>query len=236
MKLFFMNQKEQFVLIVAGGSGSRMKYSIPKQFIPIGNMPILMHTIAAFYQSNKNIHITVVLPGDHIQYWEDLCKKFNFTIVHNLVKGGDTRGASVINGLNSLPGEGLVAIHDGVRPFVSKEIISNSFDIAGKHGSAVAVVDLKDSIRKVDLSENKAVDRTNYKIVQTPQTFKIPLIKESYRKADLLTFTDDATVAEAAGNKIELIKGSYDNIKVTTPEDLIVAQEILNRLQNKLQP
>lgn len=224
-----MEKKELFALIVAGGSGSRMGKAIPKQFINLGNKPILMHTIAAFHFI-QDLEIVLVLPSPHIEYWESLCLEYKFKIPHKVIGGGKTRGESVLNGLKALPEEALVAIHDGVRPFVPKNVIVNSFEVAREKGTAVASVSLKDSIREVSVGGSKAVDRTMYKIVQTPQTFKVSLIKHAYEKIGALTLSDDASVAESAGFAIELIEGSYDNLKITTSEDLIIAQEILKKL------
>lgn len=224
-----MGEKELFALIVAGGSGLRMENTLPKQFINLGNAPILMHTIGAFNEIH-NIEILLVLPSPHIEYWESLCVEHNFKIPHKVIAGGKTRGESVLNGLKVLPQEGLVAIHDGVRPFVPKKVIVDSFDVARRKGTAVAAVNLKDSIREVGIVGSKAVDRSMYKIVQTPQTFRISLIRQAYEKIGTLTLSDDASVAESAGFNIELIEGSYDNLKITTSEDLIIAQEILKKL------
>lgn len=222
----------RYALIVAGGSGSRMGSDTPKQFLPIGNAPILMHTIKRFFTSTEKVNIILVLPEEQIERWHQLCEKYSFSIPHVIVSGGNNRFQSVRNGLNSI-GEtsGLVAIHDGVRPFISKRVIEESYSIAEKKGNAVAAVELKDSIRLIHGTENKSVDRTKYKIVQTPQTFQIQQIRDAFHKAEHMDFTDDASVVEAAGYTIELIEGSYDNIKITTPEDLAMAESILKKFE-----
>lgn len=220
----------RYAVIVAGGSGSRMGSETPKQFLPIGNAPILMHTIKRFFTSNELVNIVLVLPLEQIDRWHQLCEKYSFSIPHLIVPGGKNRFQSVRNGLNSIGvNEGLVAIHDGVRPFISKRIIEETFTVAEKTGNAIASVELKDSIRLIDKKGNTTVQRENYRIIQTPQTFKISQIRDAFHKAENDQFTDDASVAEAAGYKIELVEGSYENIKITTPEDLAMAEAILKK-------
>lgn len=220
----------RYAVIVAGGSGSRMGSETPKQFLPIGNAPILMHTIKRFFTSNEMVNVILVLPLEQIDRWHQLCEKYSFSIPHLIVPGGKNRFQSVRNGLNSIGvNEGLVAIHDGVRPFISKRIIEETFAVAEKKGNAVVAVELKDSIRLIDKKGNKTVQRENYRIIQTPQTFKISQIRDAFHKAQNDDFTDDASVAEAAGYAIELVEGSYENIKITTPEDLAMAEAILKK-------
>lgn len=220
----------RYAVIVAGGSGSRMGTETPKQFLPIGNAPILMHTIKRFFTSNELVNIILVLPMEQIDRWHQLCEKYSFSIPHLIVPGGKNRFQSVRNGLNSIGvNEGLVAIHDGVRPFISKRIIEETFAVAEKTGNAIAAVELKDSIRLIDKKGNKTVQREDYRIIQTPQSFKISQIRDAFHKAENDQFTDDASVAEAAGYAIELVEGSYENIKITTPEDLAMAEAILKK-------
>lgn len=219
---------KQYVIIVAGGSGSRMQSTLPKQFITVGGEPVLMHTIKRFYEFSSSINVILVLPAAEIATWEQLCIQHQFSVPVTIAVGGSTRTASVINGLALIDDtEALVAIHDGVRPFVNIQIIENSFALAAQKGSAVVAVALKDSIRKVDGDDSEAVDRHQYRLVQTPQVFKVSLIKRAYQLANGKEFTDDASVAEAAGNKIYLVDGSYQNIKITTPEDLVIAEAFL---------
>jgi 2-C-methyl-D-erythritol 4-phosphate cytidylyltransferase len=213
-------------LIVAGGSGTRMESNLPKQFLLLVGKPILMHTIEAFYNSGVN-NIILVLPESQIEFWNQLCQTHQFTIQHQIVPGGASRFESVQNGLQHCKNDDVVAIHDGVRPFISKEIILNSFETALQKGNAVAAVRLKDSIRKVELLSNKNVNRDNYYLIQTPQTFKAQLIKEAYAAQDHINFTDDASVLESNGHAINLIVGDYKNIKITTPEDLLVGEAFL---------
>ena len=217
----------KYALIVAGGSGSRMQSDTPKQFLEIGKMPILMHTLNAFYQYSSSLHIILVLPEEHISIWNNLVIDHHFGIDHTLVRGGETRFESVKNGLDNINGDGLVAIHDGVRPFVSQELIANCFISAAENGTGIAAVTPKDSLREITENGNNTVDRTSYKLMQTPQSFSISLIKNSYSEAKGMGFTDDASVAEQAGNKITLVEGEYRNIKITTPEDIKIAQALL---------
>ncbi|MEY4931439.1 MAG: hypothetical protein RI909_2163 [Bacteroidota bacterium] len=222
-----MNTKE-YALIVAGGKGTRIKTKLPKQFLELKGKPILLHTIEAFYRYSEKIEIILVLPEDDFEIWETICKKFNFNKPIVLQKGGETRFQSVKNGLSKIAGPGLVAIHDGVRPLVSEDIIGASFHLAAVHQSAVAAVRLKDSIRMTDQDNTKAVDRSRFRLIQTPQTFDIALIKQAYEMKEDASLTDDASVAERSGHVISLFEGSYENIKITTPEDLIVAEALLN--------
>ncbi len=222
-----MNNKE-YALIVAGGKGTRIKTRLPKQFLELKGKPILLYTIEAFYRYSEKIQIILVLPEDDFEIWEAICKKFNFDKPIILQKGGETRFQSVKNGLSKIEGPGLVAIHDGVRPLVSEDIIGASFHLAAVHQSAVAAVRLKDSIRMTDQDNTKAVDRSRFRLIQTPQTFDIALIKHAYEIKEDASLTDDASVAEKSGHVISLFEGSYENIKITTPEDLIIAEALLN--------
>lgn len=221
-----MNLKEH-ALIVAGGKGTRMKTKMPKQFLELNGLPVLMHTINAFRRYRSDIHIILVLPEDDRLLWEQLCLKHTFTLPITLANGGDTRFQSVKNGLSKITGDGLVAIHDGVRPLVSEDIIGASFRLAAVHDSAVAAVRLKESIRMTDQDTTRAVDRSRYRLIQTPQTFNVSLIKNAYEGKEDASLTDDASVAERAGHIISLFEGSYENIKITTPEDLTVAEALL---------
>lgn len=215
------------VIIVAGGSGKRMQSDIPKQFIELCGLPILMHTIKAFYAFSTDLRIILVLPTDNFDLWNELCKKNNFNIPHDIVAGGEERYFSVKNALDTINEECLVAIHDGVRPFICNQVIGDCFDAAEKHGAAIPVTELKDSIRYSDESENYSVDRKKYKLVQTPQIFHSALIKASYSAGYSPEFTDDASVAESSGHKITLVNGSWRNIKITTAEDLYLAESLI---------
>jgi 2-C-methyl-D-erythritol 4-phosphate cytidylyltransferase len=221
-------QTAEYALIVAGGKGTRIKSNLPKQFIELNGKPILLHTIEAFLRYSDKIKMVLVLPEDDFEIWKSICLKFNFTYPILLQKGGETRFQSVKNGLNALEGQGLVAIHDGVRPLVSEDIIGASFRLAAVHKSAVAAVRLKESIRMTDQDNTKSVDRSKFRLIQTPQTFDLSLIKRAYAIKEDASLTDDASVAERAGHLISLFEGSYENIKITTPEDLIVAKALMS--------
>lgn len=218
-------------VLVAGGKGSRMGGSVSKQYLAIGGKPVLIHTIQRFYEADPAIFIILVLPETDFQIWEKLCEVYQFSIPHQVIPGGSSRFQSVKRGLNALPFEdGLVAIHDGVRPFVSKEVILNSFTEANKSGSAIAVVDLKDSIRKLGIDGVSTFqERQYFRLVQTPQTFQISKIKKAFQVEELPQFTDDATVYENQGWQVSLISGNPENIKITTPEDLDYADFLLSR-------
>ena len=208
-----------------------MQTEVPKQFLSIGGQPILMHTIRRFAAPSKGslfgTPTIVVLPEKDFSVWEQLCRLHCFDIPVQLVAGGSTRFQSVRNGLQALPSEGMVAIHDGVRPFVCSQIIEQSFWVAEQKGTAVAAVPVKDSVRVVEAEGNRALDRSFLRLIQTPQTFQLPLIKKAFGTEERPTFTDDASVAEHAGYPIHLIEGSYENIKITTPEDLVWAEVLL---------
>jgi len=218
---------EEYAIIVAGGKGTRIKSAVPKQFIPLAGKPILMHTIAAFHEYSEKLRIILVLPQDDVERWDRLCTDHDFKLPILVVHGGETRFQSVKNGLALVPENSLVAIHDGVRPLVSSDIIGASYHLAAVHGTAVAAVRLKDSIRMTDQDTTKAADRSRFRLIQTPQTFKSDLIKKAYLTKEEASMTDDASVAEHAGHLISLFEGSYENIKVTTPEDLVVAEALL---------
>ncbi len=217
---------KKYALIVAGGKGLRMGADLPKQFLELAGLPVLMHTIKAFRQV-EDIHINLVLPLDHMEYWATLCKFHQFSIPHQLIEGGASRFQSVKNGLAGIPKDALVAIHDGVRPLVSTQVINDGFLTATEKGNAIAVVPLKDSLRKQEFEKNFAVNRANYFLVQTPQTFHSNSIQEAYEAAADDNFTDDASVLEAQNKTIHLIPGDYKNIKITTPEDLLIAEAFL---------
>jgi len=218
----------KYALVVAGGRGSRMGAEIPKQFLLLKGLPVLMHTLKAF-RSIDDIHLILVLPEDQIMYWNQLCTKYDFSLPHQIVAGGETRFQSVKNGLQSISdSEALVAIHDGVRPLVSIDIIKESYKLAQQMGNALTIIPLKDSIRMQTDKGSVSVNRSDYFLVQTPQTFRLSEIKTAYENApELNTFTDDASVIEAIGAEIHLVQGDYKNIKITTPEDLLFAEALL---------
>ncbi len=223
-----MAQLPEYAIIVAGGSGSRMQRELPKQFIELVGKPILMHTIEQFYKYSPEIRLVVVLPEDQLEVWRELCQKHNFNHFHIAVAGGSTRFGSVKNGLAVVQGDALVAVHDGVRPFVTTDIIKEAFDAAANYGNAVVAVSPKDSIRELLELGSRAVDRTKYKLVQTPQCFKASILKQAYEQEEQPYFTDDASVVEALGEQIVLVEGSYRNIKITTPEDMVLAEAFIS--------
>ena len=225
---------KKYAIIVAAGSGNRMNTETPKQFLLLNKLPVLMHTISAFCKYDKNIELILVLSENKLKYWEQLCKKHHFTVKHTIVKGGETRFHSVKNALSRVPGtsstDELIAIHDGVRPLVSKATIERCYDTALKLGNAVPAVDVIESIRIIEHNTNKAVDRSKYKLIQTPQVFQGKLIKQAYEQKFIPQFTDDASVIEAAGHKINLVEGNRENIKITTDLDLLFARILIKNV------
>ncbi len=218
----------QFAIIVAGGSGSRMKSDVPKQFLLLNNKPILQHTLERFLVFSASLRIILVLPARDMETWTRLCDKHNFYPPIETVHGGATRFQSVRNGLKRISAkEGLVAVHDGVRPFVTTDIIQTGFDTAARTGAAVTAVAVNDSIRRVQADgSSQAVDRTQYQLVQTPQTFQLDLFRQAFQAEEQPFFTDCASVVEYAGFPVTLIEGSYQNVKITTPADLAWADKI----------
>lgn len=219
--------ESRYVVIVAGGRGRRMGNEMPKQFMEVGRCPVLMLTIDRFVRYNPSIEIILVLPEDQIPVWRHLCQTHNFRVDHLVVSGGETRYFSVENGLKQIGEEGLVAIHDGVRPFVSHETIDRCFNAAQKYGAAVPVVEVVETIRKIGNRGSEVVPRDDYRLVQTPQVFRVSLIKEAYDLCNASSFTDDASVAEAAGHGITLVEGNRENIKITSPFDLLIANSLI---------
>lgn len=220
---------KKFAIIVAGGSGSRMGGSIPKQFLPIKNRPILVRTIEKFLNALPDVEVIVVLPQKDLDYWYE--QNFEFSRSVKVTAGGPTRFQSVKNGLAQIQvPQGLVAVHDGVRPFVTTDIIKKGYEIADERGSAVTCVPTKDSIREVGrLGKSKAVDRSRFRLVQTPQTFDLANFRKAFETQDEPFFTDCASVLEHANFAITLIDGAYENIKITTPEDLVWAEALLEK-------
>lgn len=216
-----------YVIIVAGGKGLRMGGDVPKQFQLLGNQPVLMHTLQRFADDCKDLQIILVLPQEQIEYWSDLGEKYHFGVEHWIVAGGETRFHSVQNGLAQIPddAEGVVAVHDGVRPLVSREVIEKCFEEARRKKAVVPVVPVVESLRHVS---DGAVPRADYRLVQTPQTFDIQLLKQAYHQPYSKDFTDDASVVEAFGHPITMVEGNRENIKLTTPFDLKIAEAIIN--------
>jgi 2-C-methyl-D-erythritol 4-phosphate cytidylyltransferase len=213
-----------YAVIVAGGSGKRMGTGMPKQFLELSGKPVLMHTIERFRSFNDSIEIITVLPENQLRFWTELQEKYSFNVSHTLVKGGKSRFFSVRNGLEFVDVPGLVAIHDGVRPFVSTETLRRCFDTAEKLGNAIPVIAPSDTLRMLTKTGNAPLNRQNVRQVQTPQVFRAEIIKKAYLQDYLPEFTDDATVLEKTGVEIILVEGNRENIKITNPEDLVIAQ------------
>ena len=211
---------KQYTIIVAGGNGSRMRCSMPKQFLEINNKPILLHTVQKMHQSLDDSEIILVLPKAEFKNWKNICQKHKFNISHKLVEGGNTRFESVKNGLKKIKESSVIAIHDGVRPLVNKNVVKQCMLIAKDKGSAVPVIKVDDSLRKKTLNGSISVNRNEFLIVQTPQCFKSEIILKAYQQNFNNKFTDDASVVEDLGLEIQLVKGNKENIKITTPEDL----------------
>ena len=212
-----------YVIIVAGGHGLRMGSDVPKQFLPIGGRPVLMRTMERFKEYSPALHIVLVLPRDQQDYWRKLCADHDFDVDYQLADGGETRFYSVRNGLSLIPADavGVVGVHDGVRPFPSPEVIGRCYDEARRTGAAVPVVPVVETLRHVT---GGTVPRGDYRLVQTPQTFDIALLRRAYEQDYTDAFTDDASVVEALGHAVTLVEGNRENIKITTPWDLKVAE------------
>jgi 2-C-methyl-D-erythritol 4-phosphate cytidylyltransferase len=208
-----------------------MHSEIPKQFMLLNSKPILMHTIEAFYHSDLKPKIIVVLNVDFHTYWEQLCEKYNFKIPHTLVKGGPQRFHSVKNGLKSIKGDAVVAIHDAVRPLASNELITQSFKEAEISGNAVTAIKSRDSIRQQKGNTSLSLNRDEIYLVQTPQTFQFGILKRAYKQEFRNEFTDDASVVERTGEIINLIEGEIKNIKITFPEDILLAEFYRNQVK-----
>lgn len=214
-------------MIVAGGKGLRMGASIPKQFLPVNGLPILMLTIKRFREYDGSLRIILVLPKEQHEYWNELCKNYHFTDAYAVVEGGETRFHSVRNGLAAIPDDtqGVVGIHDGVRPFPSVEVIRACYETARTAKAVIPVVPVVETVRHIVAGEKtETVDRADYRLVQTPQTFDIQMLKQAYAQPYRDCFTDDASVVESAGHEVTLIEGNRENIKITTPFDLRIAR------------
>lgn len=217
----------KYALIVAGGKGLRMGTDLPKQFLPIGGKPVLMHTLEAFYCYSPEVKLILVLPHSQQAYWQNLCAEYHFTVPHLIADGGETRFHSVKNGLALIQEKGLVAVHDGVRPFVSQEVIARCYELAEARKAVVPVIGVVETVRRVEDTGSVTVDRDRYKLVQTPQTFEVDLLKKAYEQPYTKAFTDDASVVEALGIPVCLTEGNRENIKITTPFDLKLAEFLL---------
>lgn len=218
---------KKFALIVAGGKGARMGAAVPKQFLEIAGKPLLLWTIQRFLEFDSELKIILVLPEDQFEQWSEISRDHDFHHPVELAKGGSTRFQSVKNGLEKIQESGIVFIHDGVRPLVSLATLNNCYQTAVEKGNALPVVPVVESIREVEFNESKHVDRSRFRLVQTPQTFQSEMIKKAYLQPENDLFTDDASVCESAGFKINLVDGNVENIKLTNPIDLKIAEALL---------
>lgn len=222
---------QKIAIIVAGGKGLRMGHDLPKQFIPIGGKPVLMHTLEKFYAADAGMKLVLVLPEAQQDYWKTLCREYAFSLPHTIANGGETRFHSVKNGLEKafqlISGDAIVGIHDGVRPFVSLDVIRNCYALAELHKAVIPVVDVHETIREIENDHSKTVDRSLYRLVQTPQVFQSAILLSAYQQSYTSQFTDDASVVEAAGVTISLTDGNRENIKITTPFDIAIAEALL---------
>jgi len=224
-----------YIIIVAGGKGLRMGSDIPKQFLPIGGKPVLMRTLERFRAYSTDLQIILVLPEAQQDYWRKLCEDYHFDVNYQLANGGQTRFHSVQNGLALVPddAEGVVGVHDGVRPFPSIEVIRNCYETARTAKAVIPVIPVVETVRQIfsngqqDLRTSKTVPRDEYRLVQTPQTFDIQLLKAANRQPYNDGFTDDASVVESYGHDITLVEGNRENIKITTPYDLKIAEVLI---------
>jgi 2-C-methyl-D-erythritol 4-phosphate cytidylyltransferase len=216
-----------YIIIVAGGKGLRMGGDIPKQFLPIGGKPVLMRTLERFHKYSKDLQIILVLPKAQQAYWQQLCEEYDFKIEIRFAAGGETRFHSVQNGLSLIPDdtEGVVGVHDGVRPFVSVEVIRHCYETAHLKQAVIPVTPVVETLRHIPTQKN--VLRSDYCLVQTPQCFDIQLLKAANKQPYSESFTDDASVVEAYGHEVTMVEGNRENIKITTPFDLKIAETLL---------
>jgi len=219
---------KKYIIIVAGGRGSRMGSTIPKQFLNLNSKPILMHTIEKMHQSLDHSEIILALPKSELHNWKKLCKKHQFKVNHHIIEGGNTRFESVGNALKKVNEQSVIAVHDGVRPFVKNSVVNECINTAKKKGTAIPVLEIEESLRQKTNSGSVVVNRDDYLIVQTPQCFRSEVLLKAYQKDYSPKFTDDAAVVESMGIEIQLVQGNKENIKITTPEDLKKAQVYIN--------
>ena len=221
------------MIIVAGGKGLRMGSDIPKQFLPIGGKPVLMRTLERFRAYSEDLQIILVLPKAQQEYWQELCHEYNLNVEYLLADGGETRFHSVQHGLALIPddAEGVVGVHDGVRPFPSIDVITRCYETARTAKAVIPVIPVVETVRHLEGDSSVTVPRGDYRLVQTPQTFDIQLLKEANRQPYNDGFTDDASVVESYGHTITLVEGNRENIKITTPYDIVVAEAIITSEQ-----
>ena len=215
---------KKYIIIVAGGKGLRMGGDIPKQFLPVCGKPVLMRTLEAFHAYDASMRLILVLPVSQQAYWRQLCEEYQFELAHEIANGGETRFHSVKNGLALVKEDGLVGVHDGVRPFVSQEVISRCYEEAVSLKAVIPVIGVVETVRHLTEEGSETVPRDQYKLVQTPQVFDVTLLRRAYQQEYTDLFTDDASVVEALGEKVYLVEGNRENIKLTTPFDLKLAE------------
>ena len=215
---------KKHIIIVAGGKGLRMGGDIPKQFLPVGGKPVLMRTLEAFHAYDASMQLILVLPVSQQAYWKQLCAEYQFDLAHEIADGGETRFHSVKNGLALVKEDGLVGVHDGVRPFVSQEVIARCYEEAVSLKAVIPVIGVVETVRHLTGEGSETVPRDQYKLVQTPQVFEVALLRRAYEQVYTELFTDDASVVEALGEKVYLVEGNRENIKLTTPFDLKLAE------------
>lgn len=218
---------KKYAVIVAGGKGVRMGSAVPKQFLPLNSHPILYHTIKAFADAYADMHLVLVLPQDQLSYTQMVLQSFPERIDITIVAGGETRYHSVQNGLKATEADSIIFVHDGVRPLVTPALIQRCYQQAVEKGSAIPAIPVADSMRILEDEDNRPIDREQMRIIQTPQTFRSEIIVPAFEQEYQNAFTDEATVVEAYGDTIHLVDGERSNIKVTTPEDMIVAEALL---------
>ncbi len=223
---------KKYAVIVAGGKGVRMGSAVPKQFLPLNGQPILYHTIKAFIDAYADIHLVLVLPADQLSYAQMVLQSFPERIDITIVEGGETRYHSVQNGLKMVEENSIVFVHDGVRPLVTPELVRRCYEQAVEKGSAIPAIAVADSMRIIEDDESRPIDREMMRIIQTPQTFRSEIILPAFEQEYQASFTDEATVVEANGGIVFLAEGEKGNIKVTTPEDMIVAEALLKARNN----
>ena len=215
---------KKYIIIVAGGKGLRMGGDIPKQFLPVCGKPVLMRTLEAFHAYDAAMRLILVLPVSQQAYWKQLCEEYQFELVHEIADGGETRFHSVKNGLALVEEDGLVGVHDGVRPFVSQEVLTRCYEEAASLKAVIPVIGVVETVRHLTEEGSETVPRDQYKLVQTPQVFDVTLLRRAYQQEYTDLFTDDASVVEALGEKVYLVEGNRENIKLTTPFDLKLAE------------
>ena len=226
VKIISMNDIRKYAVLVAGGKGMRMGGALPKQFLPLGGKPVLAHSILAFKQALPDVNIILVLPADQLSYGHTVLKSLPEVIDVTIVTGGEARFHSVQNGLNAIDGEGIVFVHDGARPLVSADLIKRCYEQALSKGSAIPAIAVTDSMRTANGDTSTPLNRDHLRIIQTPQTFRTEIILPAFRQEYSAAFTDEATVVEASGIPVFLIEGERSNLKVTTPEDMLIAEAL----------